>query len=307
MSKPKPFRTFVACFIGLIVNIIAICALLFFVQTPVSYFAFDCLAAAQGANIPQNAYYINVSEAYLSAHNKKSEVVNMYAGPNSKKYACIKKIDNGTVIKVRSKANKNGWILITSGYSTGWVKSDFVMKKFKDTSDNTKPDTTYNFVDYYIKIKSDKERMSLLMKKSPSEDGTFLKRAPNGAAVKLVGTSKKAKDWAYIEYRGVCGWVLKEYLKEGSNGKTSETVLPKNSLNKKATVKKVTDMSAKVRIGPGNDYVFLDYVYSNDSITVLGSEKVGSDTWYYVRFKSPSNGREYDETGWLNSKYVKLK
>lgn len=305
-GKPKPFRTFFACLIGFLINIAVIGALMFFFQTPASYFAFDCLSAVRGTSIPQNAYYMNVIDAYASAHSTKSEAVNVYAGPNTKKYSRIKRIDNGSTVKVRSKV-KDGWVLISHGYNTGWVKAEFVMKNFKDTSSNTKPDKLYKFEDYHIAIKDKTERMSLLMKKTPSKDGTFLKRAPNGANVKLVGASSKAKDWVYIEYKGICGWVKKEYLAKGSAGKNGNTVMPENSLNKSATVKKVADKTAKVRIGPNDNYAFLDYVYSNDSVTIKGSVAKGDSKWYFIKFKSPSNGTDYDETGWINSKYLKVK
>lgn len=304
-GKPKPVRTFFACFIGFIVNIAVIGALLFFFQSPVSYFVFDCVAAMSGTDIPQNAYYMNVSDAYLSAHNKKAESVTIYEGTNTKKYDAIKTVDNGTKIKVRSKV-KDGWVLVSHGYTTGWVKSEFAMKSFKDTSKNTKPDKTAPFEEYHIVIKEKQERMSLLMKKAPSKDAAFIKRAPNGANVKLVGTSKKQKNWVYIEYKGVCGWVLGEYLVKGSGGKDGDTVLPKNTLKKTATVKKVKDNTAKVRIGPDDSYAFLDYVYTSDKLSVLGSCKNDGDTWYFVKFKSPTNGKYYDETGWIKSSLLKF-
>ena len=91
-----------------------------------------------------------------------------------------------------------------------------------------------------------------------------------------------------------------------SGGKDGDTVLPKNTLKKTATVKKVKDNTAKVRIGPDDSYAFLDYVYTSDKLSVLGSCKNDGDTWYFVKFKSPTNGKYYDETGWIKSSLLKF-
>ncbi len=302
--KNKPFRNFIFCVIGFLLNIAIIGTVVFFVNSPVKLYALDCLALANEVKLPNKIIYAKTTERYISAHAYEKAYTVLRKKPNADSEAIVR-IANGTVATIRSKKT-NGWYLITTDLYTGWVKSSCVYKSFEDKSDNVKPDKTYNFIQKRIIIDSDVERMSLLMKTGPGKEYTFIRRAPNGAVVNLVGTSETYAGWSYIEYRGTCGWVSNDSLYSISSA-DKYTVPVEPTYTSKTSAKIVNpnnEENIRVRIGPDSRYVFTDYVYKGDKVTILGSKTVDDVKWYCIKFKSPYSVGYYDETGWIQSKYV---
>lgn len=305
-KKNKPLRNLIFCIIGLILNLGIIAAVVVCYQSSSTFYATDILAAANEVKLPKTAIFTNTSERYISGHASNKAYVVLRKTPSASAKE-VTRLSNGTPIVIRSKKNKDGWYYITADLYSGWVKSSSLYKNFKDKSNNFKPDKTYNFAKRVIRIDSSTERMSLLMRSGPSKDYEFIRRAPNGAIVNLVGTSSKHPGWSYIEYRGTCGWVVNDSLYSvGSKTKYQTPVEPTYTSKTKATIKNSNkNQSIKVRIGPSSDYVFTDYVYSGNKVTILGSKVVKDVKWYCIEFSSPYSNGYYKETGWIQSQYVK--
>lgn len=298
-------RTFFVCLFAFLLNLLIFASIIIFSNNAVHLFALDSAALANDVKLPKKIYYAETRERYVSDHANEKAFVTLRKKPNAKSEK-IAEIDNGTVVTVRSDKSKDGWYLVTAGYNTGWVKATSIYKNFKDYTDNVKPDKFHNFQPMQIIIHSDIERMSLIMRKGPNKDSyAFIRRAPNGAGVKLVGTSKSYPEWSYIEYRGTCGWVLNDCLYNTSTDKYCEAVEPTYTANVPGKIKKTdSDGFARIYIGPCEKYVFCDLIEINSKITILGSKTTGGEKWYCIKFKSGHTKGYYSETGWINSKYV---
>lgn len=305
-SKRRSIRTFFACLFGFVLNLLIFATIIVFSNNAVHLFALDSVALASDVKLPKKIYYTETRERYVSGHANEKPFVTLRKKPTAKSEK-IAELDNGTVVTIRSDKSKDGWYLVTSGYNTGWVKSTSICKNFKDYTSNVKPSKTFNFEARQIVIHSDIERMSLIMRKGPDKDKyAFIRRAPNGANVKLVGTSKAYPEWSYIEYRGTCGWVINDSLYYVSSpDKYCEAVEPTYTANISGKIKKTdSDGFARIYIGPSEKYVFCDLVEKNSKITILGSKTTNDEKWYCIKFKSGHTKGYYNETGWINSKYV---
>ncbi len=304
--KKNSRRTFFVCFLAFVLNLLIFASIIAFSNNAVHLFALDSVALAGDVKLPKKIYYTETRERYVSGHANKKPFVTLRKKPDSKSEK-LAELDNGTVVTIRSDKSKDGWYLVTTGYNTGWVKSTSIYKTFKDYTDNVKPSKTLGFEPRVITIHSDLERMSLIMRKGPDKDRyAFIRRAPNGAHVRLVGTSKNYPEWSYIEYRGSCGWVLNDSLYSYSSpDRYKEAVEPTYTANIQGKISKAdSDNFARIYIGPSEKYVFCDLIEKNSKITILGSQKVDGEKWYCIKFKSGHTKGYYNETGWINSKYV---
>ena len=304
--KRKSKRTFFVCFLAFVLNLLIFASVIIFSNNAVSLFALDSLALADDVSLPKKIYYSETRERYVSGHANEKPFVTLRKKPSAKSEK-LAELDNGTVVTVRSDKSNDGWYLVTTDYNTGWVKATSLYKTFKDYTDNVKPDKVCSFQPMQIIIHSDLERMSLIMRKGPNKDSyAFIRRAPNGAYVNLVGTSKAYPEWSYIEYRGTCGWVLNDCLYHISSAdKYCEAVEPTYTANISGKIKKTdSDGFARIYIGPSAKYVFCDLIEINSKVTILGSKTTGNEKWYCIRFKSGHTKGYYNETGWIHSKYV---
>ncbi len=304
--KRNSKRTLFVCILAFLLNLLVFASIIAFSDNAVHLFALDSVALADEVKLPKKIYYTKTRERYVSGHANEKAFVTLRKKPTAKSEK-LAEIDNGSVVTIRSDKSKDGWYLVTTGNTTGWVKSTSIYKTFKDYTDNVKPSKYYNFEPRQIIIHSDLERMSLIMRKGPDKDRyAFIRRAPNGANVKLLGSSKAYPEWAYIEYRGTCGWVVNDSLYSYSSpDKYKEAVEPTYTANAQGRIKSAdSDGFARIYIGPSTKYVFCDLIEKNSKITILGSEKVGGEKWYCIKFKSGHTKGYYNETGWINSKYV---
>ncbi len=142
----------------------------------------------------------------------------------------ITTLPEGTHVKVLNE--NGGWYQIEYNGVTGWVYSSYLQvgaasspnttsnstsssKPSSSTSNSTsssKPSSTTNSTQKYVKVNSP---IGLWLLQSPSMQGKQIQVMPNGASLKVLGTSANGL-WTKVEYNGVTGWCYTQYVKVNS-------------------------------------------------------------------------------------------
>lgn len=120
----------------------------------------------------------------------------------------------------------DGNVLNAQGSSTGFVKSKLSdnwcgVGYLKQVVYALSPDSAYVETPDGNPVK---------LRKSPSTDEPYLDKIPNGSNVTVLRKiTKKGTEWAHVQVAGQEGYVMSEFLKQGSDDETVTIKLPKET------------------------------------------------------------------------------
>lgn len=168
---------------------------------------------------PSSNLFCNQYDMYISGAHEGQGYAKMRFGPSKSKYNVVGQIDNGEVVRVQTKS-VDGWTLIYYKETEGWVRTDFLFNSYEDCFDVTKteaikiisPDFNDSGCVHNVDVTGQYDGEPLNMRSGPSRDYPLVTTVPDGASLKVWGSSNSTSDWIYVEYNGYYGWVLSKYV-----------------------------------------------------------------------------------------------
>ena len=223
--------------------------------------------------------------------------VNVRSGPgknNSVKYTLSK----GAVVKCTGTAAKdsggNTWYQIKNDGSKGWVSAGYVKKTSAPDANYSGPEESMSGKTVII------TGGSVNVRSKPNLNGSDLGVVTEGTKLSFKGkksTDSRGVAWYKVSYNGKTGWVSSKYSKVSKSGSGSSG----SSSASGSKVKATGDLT--IRSKPNKNSEVLGYMKSGNEAKYEGSSKYDDRNppvlWYKVTYKGI--------TGWVSSKYAKLK
>ena len=204
----------------------------------------------------------------------------------------IEAMPNNAVLKVLGTSSNGNWTKVEYNGVVGWCYSEYTsaVSTSNSTSSNTTNSTSSTST---IKVNSP---VGLWLLQSPSMQGQKIEVMPNGASLKVLGTSSNGL-WTKVEYNGVTGWCYTQYTSAATNNSTSS-----NTTNSTSSTSSQTSASVTSPIGlwllqsPSMQGQKIEVMPNGASLKVLGTSANGS--WIKVQY----NGI----TGWCYKEYTTM-
>ena len=237
----------------------------------------------------------SVSISYLKVTGGS---VNVRSGPGTG-YSVKTALSKGTIVQCTGKAAKdtrgNTWYQIKRNGSTGWVSAGYVTKSSAPGSSYTGPEQSMSGKSVVITGES------VNVRAKPNLNGSNMGVVTKGTTLTFKGVKSvdsRGVAWYKVSYNGKTGWVSSRYSKvskssggSGGSGGSSSSSGTKVVSTGDVTIRSKANKTSKI----------LGYMASGKTAKYLGSKKKDSRgvVWYKISY----NG----VTGWVSSKYTKLK
>ena len=167
------------------------------------------------ATVPSTPVTYTPYTAYVTSDNHKG--VNVRRGPG-KGETFLYKVPYGAEVTVIEHGDK--WDKITYGSVTGYMMNKYLTMNKPDTTGITVPDppSPAPTITYpYTATTTCDATEKVNLRSKPWKDATAIRRLDPGTTVKVIGpgkyNGKTYSKWVQVEYDGVKGYMMKEFLK----------------------------------------------------------------------------------------------
>ncbi len=205
----------------------------------------------------------------------------------------IEAMPNNAVLKVLGTSSNGNWTKVEYNGIVGWCYSEYTsaVSANNSTSSNTTNSTSSTNTQSAIKVNSP---VGLWLLQSPSMQGKQIQVMPNGASLKVLGTSANGL-WTKVEYNGVVGWCYTQYTSAATNNATSSnTTNSTSSTSTQSTIKVNSPIGLWLLQSPSMQGNKIEAMPNNAVLKVLGTSANG--LWTKVEY----NG----VTGWCYTQYT---
>ena len=207
----------------------------------------------------------------------------------------IEAMPNNAVLKVLGTSSNGNWTKVEYNGIVGWCYSEYTsaVSANNSTSSNTTNSTSSINTQSTIKVNSP---VGLWLLQSPSMQGKQIQVMPNGASLKVLGTSANGL-WTKVEYNGVTGWCYTQYTSAATNNAaSSNTTNSTNSTSSQTSASVTSPIGLWLLQSPSMQGQKIEVMPSGASLKVLGTSANGS--WIKVQY----NGI----TGWCYKEYTTM-
>ena len=207
----------------------------------------------------------------------------------------IEAMPNNAVLKVLGTSSNGNWTKVEYNGIVGWCYSEYTsaVSANNSTSSNTTNSTSSTNTQSTIKVNSP---VGLWLLQSPSMQGKQIQVMPNGASLKVLGTSANGL-WTKVEYNGVTGWCYTQYTSAATNNAaSSNTTNSTNSTSSQTSASVTSPIGLWLLQSPSMQGQKIEVMPNGASLKVLGTSANGS--WIKVQY----NGI----TGWCYKEYTTM-